>query len=322
MENMRYYEQGRSVPQDALKSFSNGRFSGTDINPMWRIKKLTEMFGPAGIGWYTEILRQDVVPVDDGNLMVFVDINLYVREGDEWSKPIFGTGGNTLKTKGRGDDDGFKKAYTDALSISCKALGIGADVWYANDTTSKYSDKYTDDIPARGSAEAAQSVGQRKLKELEDKMKNNGTSSDGQKRPFKRPENAVDKTVEQPTKAAQTASQGVSEASSGAMATDEQKKFIRQNATDEDYGALMAEYGFDLETLSAADAEREIKRIQSAIDSGHVACERCGKLITGIAMADGTTMTGAELIGKSKLKFGGCYCFSCMKELQKKRKAG
>lgn len=147
-------------------------------------------------------------------------------------------------------------------------------------------------------------------------------SSDGQKGPSKRPKNAVDKTVEQPTKAAQTASQGVSEASSGAMATDEQKKFIRQNATDEDYGALMAEYGFDLETLSAADAEREIKRIQSAIDSGHVACERCGKLITGIAMADGTTMTGAELIGKSKLTYGGTYCYSCMKELAKKRKAG
>ena len=128
MDNMRYYNKSRTVPQDALKAFSNGRFSGTDINPMWRIKILTEMFGPAGIGWYTEVLRQEVVPVDDGNLMVFVDINLYVREGDEWSKPIFGTGGNTLKLKGRGDDEGFKKAYTDAMSIACKALGIGADV--------------------------------------------------------------------------------------------------------------------------------------------------------------------------------------------------
>lgn len=148
--NMRYYDRGRNVPKDAQKPFSNGRFSGTDINPMWRIKKLTEMFGPAGIGWYTEVTRQDYIPIDDGNVMVFVDLNLYVKDGDTWSKPIFGTGGNTLKAKGRGDDDGFKKAYTDAMSIACKALGIGADIWYsaeANaDPTSKYSDGYTEQV--------------------------------------------------------------------------------------------------------------------------------------------------------------------------------
>lgn len=166
--NMRYYEQGRSVPQDAQKTFSNGRFSGTDINPMWRIKKLTEMFGPAGLGWYTEVTRQEVVHADDDNMMVFVDVNLYIKEGDAWSKPIFGTGGNTLKAKGRGDDEGYKKAYTDALSIACKALGIGADIWYANDTTSKYSDKYVD--APRGSTEAAQDAGQKKLEALNAKQ--------------------------------------------------------------------------------------------------------------------------------------------------------
>ena len=58
MENMSYYEMGRAVPEEAKKQFNNGSFSGTDINPMWRIKKLTEMFGPAGIGWYSEILAE------------------------------------------------------------------------------------------------------------------------------------------------------------------------------------------------------------------------------------------------------------------------
>ena len=171
-DNMRIYDMGRAVPKDALKPFSNGRFSGTDINPMWRIKKLTEMFGPAGVGWYTEVTRQEVVPAGEGNLMVFVDLNLYVKVGGEWSKPIFGTGGNTLMTKGRGDDEGYKKAYTDAMSIACKALGIGADVWYANDTTSKYSDKYIDSqgetevSRAAGSVEAAQAAGQAKLQKV------------------------------------------------------------------------------------------------------------------------------------------------------------
>ena len=104
-DNLRLYEQGRSVPRNAQKQFDTGRFKGTDINPMWRIKKLTEMFGPAGFGWYTEIVRQEHIPAGEDSMMVFVDINLYVKEGDTWSKPIFGSGGNTIKTKGKGDDE-------------------------------------------------------------------------------------------------------------------------------------------------------------------------------------------------------------------------
>lgn len=143
--NMLVYEAGRSVPPEAQKPFSNGSFSGTDINPMWRIKMLTEIFGMAGIGWYTEVLSERAETYGD-TVMAIVDINLYVKVGDEWSKPIFGTGGNQLvqvtKSGARPSDEGYKKAYTDALSIACKALGIGADIWYSKDPTSKYSDRY------------------------------------------------------------------------------------------------------------------------------------------------------------------------------------
>lgn len=108
----------------------------TDINPMWRIQKLTEMFGPAGIGWYVDIVRQEIVDGPSGDKMAFMDIHLYVRENGEgeWSKPIYGTGGSSLIAKEssglRADDDAWKKTYTDALSVACKALGIGADVYW------------------------------------------------------------------------------------------------------------------------------------------------------------------------------------------------
>ena len=142
MDNLRYYEASRAVPQNAQKSFDNGTFSGTDINPMWRIKKLTEMFGPAGIGWYVDVLSERSEAYDDV-VMAIVDINLYVKEGGEWSKPIFGTGGNKIRyvtSKGRTvvSDEGYKMAFTDALGIACKSLGIGADIWFAKDVT-KYA---------------------------------------------------------------------------------------------------------------------------------------------------------------------------------------
>lgn len=141
MDNLKYYEMGRKVPEEAQKSFNNGSFSGTDINPMWRIKKLTEMFGCAGIGWYTEIISERCEEHHD-TTMAIVDINLYIKVDGEWSKPIFGTGGNKLvsmtKSGARASDEGYKMAYTDALSVACKALGIGADVYFEKDKT-----KYT-----------------------------------------------------------------------------------------------------------------------------------------------------------------------------------
>lgn len=149
MDNLWIYEHGRSVPLNAQKPFNANGFSGTDINPMWRIKKLTELFGPCGIGWYTEVLSERAETYGD-TVMAIVDINLYVKVDGEWSRPIYGTGGNQLVqvTKGgaRPSDEGYKKAYTDAISIACKALGIGADIWYGqdanNDPTSKYSPFY------------------------------------------------------------------------------------------------------------------------------------------------------------------------------------
>lgn len=143
-DNLHIYEQARAVPEEAKKPFNNGRFSGTDINPMWRIKKLTELYGPAGIGWYTEPISQRSERLDDDTLMATMEINLYVREGEGWSKPIYGTGANTLVSKTKSgkmvSDEGYKMAYTDALSVACKALGIGADVYFGNDKT-KYTNQ-------------------------------------------------------------------------------------------------------------------------------------------------------------------------------------
>ena len=146
MENMKLYEQFREVPTDAQKQFNNGRFRGTDINPMWRIKMLTQAFGPCGIGWYPEVLNHWL---DDreNETICSVEINLYVKVDGEWSKPIYGVGGSkALAQEKKGpyvDDECYKKAYTDAISVACKALGMGADIYWGNDRT-KYTSPNAD----------------------------------------------------------------------------------------------------------------------------------------------------------------------------------
>lgn len=149
MDNLELYNRYKMPPKDALKDFNNGKFKGTDINPMWRIRSLTEAFGPCGVGWYTDIRRMWREDTPDGIATVYCHLWLYIRHDDEWSRPIEGIGGNTLtrvtKSGSSTTDEAYKMAYTDALGIACKALGIGADVWWKSDD-SKYT-AYQDDTP-------------------------------------------------------------------------------------------------------------------------------------------------------------------------------
>lgn len=150
--NLDLYNRVRSVPEHALKTIEAGRLKGkTDINPMYRILCLTREFGQVGLGWYTEVVREWTEMCDNGETAVFIDINLYVKVDGEWSRPIHGTGGNKLvsleKKWDNGeqvvtqylDDDAYKKAYTDAISVAAKALGVGADVYWEADKT-KYDE--------------------------------------------------------------------------------------------------------------------------------------------------------------------------------------
>lgn len=144
-ENMRIYEKVRNVPNEALKPIQGGRLKGmSDINPMWRLKMLTEVFGPCGIGWRIEITDKRLERGEGVEVVCFVDINLYVKVDGEWSAAIPGMGGSSFVTMEKHgpytSDECFKMAYTDAISVACKSLGFAADVYFANDRT-KYSDQ-------------------------------------------------------------------------------------------------------------------------------------------------------------------------------------
>jgi hypothetical protein len=143
MNNLDIYNKVRQVPQEAQKAIAAGRLKGkTDINPMWRIKMLTETFGMVGFGWYTEIVEQWLEQGVNNEVSAYVKINLYVKHEGEWSRPIAGIGGSMyISNEAKGpyvDDECYKKAYTDAISVACKALGMGADVYWNSDST-----KYT-----------------------------------------------------------------------------------------------------------------------------------------------------------------------------------
>ncbi len=142
MDNLTIYNEVRNVPDSAKRRIEAGRLKGkTDINPMWRIKALTEKFGPCGFGWKYVITDKRLEQGANGEIAAFLDIDLFVKADGVWSDAIPGTGGSAFVAKEKNgpytSDECFKMALTDAISVACKALGFGADVYWEADR-SKY----------------------------------------------------------------------------------------------------------------------------------------------------------------------------------------
>lgn len=150
MGNMDIYNAVSAVPDSAQKRITGGRLNGmTDINPMWRIRELTELFGPCGIGWKYKIVREWLETASTGEVGAFVDIELQykITPDADWSEPIPGTGGSKFAAAEKGNnlrasDECYKMALTDAISVACKALGFGADIYWEAGRT-----KYNADPP-------------------------------------------------------------------------------------------------------------------------------------------------------------------------------
>lgn len=143
MANMDIWGKVENTPKEAQKEIGAGRLKGfTDINPMWRFKRLTELFGPCGIGWKYEITDKHIVPGANGEAKAFVDILLYYKWDGSWSEGVPGTGGSSLVSAEKSglytNDECYKMALSDAVGTACKALGMSADIYFSKDR-SKYT---------------------------------------------------------------------------------------------------------------------------------------------------------------------------------------
>jgi len=141
----------KSPPKDALKVIAAGRLKGkSDINPQWRYEAMTDVFGECGKGWKYEIVKLWTEEAPEGQVFCFAQINLYTENGTgklsgepPWNDPIPGVGGSMLiakETAGlHANDEAFKMAITDALSVAMKMLGMAADIYRGFWDGSKYN---------------------------------------------------------------------------------------------------------------------------------------------------------------------------------------
>jgi hypothetical protein len=159
MSNLDIWTAVEKPPREALKTIKGGRLSGmTDINPQWRYKAMTEVFGPIGEGWVYEIVRLWNESGPDGVVMAFCQINLRVKRGEHWSEPIPGIGGAAMVASEKGglrsSDEAYKMALTDALSVAMKMIGVGSAIYEGRWDGSKYNDRPAQPItPGAGAME-------------------------------------------------------------------------------------------------------------------------------------------------------------------------
>lgn len=134
MNGMEVYDRLAVVPEDARKPIEFGALKGkSDIKPQYRIEAMTKEFGLCGIGWKFEILKTEIINCPDGQVMIFMTIAAQVKDGDEWSAPAVGYGGDFIIKLEKGqlkpNDEAYKMAETDALGNALKYFGVAASVY-------------------------------------------------------------------------------------------------------------------------------------------------------------------------------------------------
>jgi hypothetical protein len=156
---------GRTDPKHTKQFKRGGGFSGTAIKPIWSFRRMTEEFGPCGIGWGVGEPTFQVVPALEGEILVYCTATVWFKRGDEVSQQVFGVGGDKVVGKNKfglsTDDEAFKKAFTDAVTNALKLIGVGADVHMGLFEDNKYvremSEEFSDE-PAKAAPQAKSSA--------------------------------------------------------------------------------------------------------------------------------------------------------------------
>ena len=136
---MREWNLLATVPQRSLKVIGYGALKGkSDINPQWRYKAMTEVYGPCGKGWSHRLVSSNVVAGANGESLVFLEVAVRIGDGKEFT----GMGGDKVVVKDkhglRSNDEAFKMAYTDALGTALKYAGVASEIYEGNFDGSKY----------------------------------------------------------------------------------------------------------------------------------------------------------------------------------------
>ena len=147
----------------AVKPITGKQYNGNSPKPYWIVERLTDEFGPCGIGWGFTILGERFERFSDTDTLHVAAVRLwYMLDGKRGEFEQIGqtkASYTTAAGKFMLDEDAPKKSVTDALVKCASYLGFAGDIFSGRWDDSRYVAQANAEWREREAAEAAEAAG-------------------------------------------------------------------------------------------------------------------------------------------------------------------
>lgn len=142
MSNKALWDRVCITDPRAVKAITGKQYQGNSPKPYWIVERLTEEFGPCGIGWGFTILSERMERLTPEEILHVAVVRFwYVLDGKRGELEQIGqTKAVYAKSKGglMVDEDAPKKSVTDALVKCASYIGFAGDIFSGRWDDSKY----------------------------------------------------------------------------------------------------------------------------------------------------------------------------------------
>lgn len=142
IKNKALWERVCVTDPKAVKAITGKQYQGNSPKPYWIVERLTEEFGPCGIGWGFSIVNERMERLTESDVLHVAVVSFwYMLDGVRGEIEQIGqTKAVYEKSKGgfMVDEDAPKKSVTDALIKCASYIGFAGDIFAGRWDDSKY----------------------------------------------------------------------------------------------------------------------------------------------------------------------------------------
>jgi hypothetical protein len=140
--NKELWNRAFTTDPKAVKAITGKQYSGNSPKPYWIVERLTDEFGPCGIGWGFTILNERFERFSDTDTLHVAVVRFWYMLGEKRGEleQVGQTKSSYTTSKGVFllDEDAPKKSVTDALVKCASYLGFAGDIFSGRWDDSRY----------------------------------------------------------------------------------------------------------------------------------------------------------------------------------------
>lgn len=138
MGNLDLWDKFADIDPAFTKPITGKAYKGTSPSPHYVIRCLTEMFGPVGVGFGWEVVREDFTPMGE-EVLHWCRIRFWHTDRAN-AFDAYGQTKALMKTRNGPmlDEDAPKKSLTDAIVKAASQVGIAANIFLGRWDDSRY----------------------------------------------------------------------------------------------------------------------------------------------------------------------------------------